>query len=85
MTCGICRIARTTGLREIRPSRARGRYGSGAKSRRSGKRYEVVSIVNEFLIAIWFIAGGLLFFPRRHGDRGQLAASAGQDASRSGR
>lgn len=26
------------------------------------KRYEVVSIVNDFLIAIWFIAGSLLFF-----------------------
>ncbi|PKW14079.1 YrhK family protein [Saccharopolyspora spinosa] len=26
------------------------------------KRYEFVSIVNDFLIAIWFSAGSLLFF-----------------------
>ncbi|WP_210435567.1 YrhK family protein [Saccharopolyspora sp. ASAGF58] len=26
------------------------------------KRYEFISIVNDFLIAIWFIVGSLLFF-----------------------
>ncbi|MCI2423813.1 YrhK family protein [Saccharopolyspora sp. K220] len=26
------------------------------------KRYEVISIVNDFLIALWFIGGSLLFF-----------------------
>ncbi|MGP4021058.1 YrhK family protein [Saccharopolyspora sp. 5N708] len=28
------------------------------------QRYEVVSIANDFLIALWFIAGSLLFFHR---------------------
>lgn len=27
------------------------------------KRYEILSIVNDILVAVWFVIGSILFFP----------------------
>ncbi|WP_397544978.1 YrhK family protein [Saccharopolyspora pogona] len=49
------------------------------------KRYEFISIVNDFLIAVWFIAGSLLSSTRTRRPRAPGCSCWAAVSSRSGR